>query len=76
LVFILSDLVKVCTRAASRRLFCNPEHQETGRSVRRFLVDVVHDGERWTSKARRRMITVLENEWDEVVRADGTERTH
>jgi hypothetical protein len=59
----------------------------------RFLLEVWHDGERWTStlarlnaagepepasvaprfygltaeQARRRMITALENEWDEVV---------
>jgi hypothetical protein len=67
----------------------------------RFLLDVFHDGERWTStlarlndagepqtgnvaprfygltaaQARRRMITVLEHEWDEVVPADRPDET-
>jgi hypothetical protein len=62
----------------------------------RFLLEVFHDGERWTStvarldeagnpqpasvaprfygltaeQARRRMLTALENEFDEVVSAD------
>jgi len=70
-------------------------HKE-GAPPGRFLLDVFHDGERWTStlarlndagepqsgsvaprfygltaeQARRRMVTVLEHEWDEVVSAE------
>ena len=66
--------------------------RKSGTPAGRFLLDVFHDGERWTStlarlndagepepatvaprfygltadQARRRMITVLENDWDEV----------
>lgn len=65
----------------------------------RFLLDVFHDGERWTGtlarlntagdaettsvtprfygltaeQARRRVITALENEWDEVLPAGAAE---
>lgn len=69
--------------------------RKEGTAPARFLLEVFHDGERWTStlarlndagepltgsvaprfyglsaeQARRRMITVLEHEWDEVVTA-------
>ncbi len=67
--------------------------RKEGMAPARFLLEVFHDGERWTStlarvsdageaqtesvaprfygltaeQARRRMITVLENEWDDVI---------
>ena len=79
--------------ATSREIFlARKGHGEQGR----FVLEVFHDGERWTStlarlddageaqaatiaprfygltaeQARRRMLTALENEFDEVVPAD------
>ncbi len=75
--------------------------RKDGLPAARFLLDVFHDGERWTStlarvndadepltesvaprfygltaeQARRRMITTLENEWDEVVSTGQPEST-